>query len=223
MKKLALALPLLLAAPYVLAQKPDDKKPAAAPAAPAAAKPAAPAAGAHAAAAPAAGAPAAGAPPAAAAPPTPKPAPELDQLKFLVGKWKCDGKQFATPMGPEHAIKGSADAKMDLNNFWQVWTYEEKKTKEHMGNKVKGMWGWDGAQKKFVRAGADDHGGWDSATAPGFEGDKIVWTGDFTGSMGRMPFHHTFTKKSDKEWTHLLEVKMPDGKFAPIEEVTCKK
>jgi hypothetical protein len=183
-------------------------KPGAAPAAPAAGAPAAPAAGAGAAPAPMA---------------APKPAPELDQMKFLLGKWRCEGKELASMMGPEHAIKGSAEAKLDVDNFWQTFTYEEKKTKEHMGIKVHGLWGWNAGIKKFIRAAADNRGGWDSATSPGLEGDKMTWSGDFTGPMGTMPFHHTFNKKSDKEWSHSLEIKTPDGKWTTIEEVTCKK
>jgi len=187
---------VLLTAWTAAAQKPEEKK--AAPAAPAATPP--------------------------AMPPAPKPAAELDQLKFLVGKWKCDGKQMATPMmGPEHMFKASADAKMDIDNFWQTWTYEEKKSKEHPGLKVHGMWGWDAGHKRFVRAGADNMGGWDEGTAPGLEGDKLVWSGEFSGPMGAMSYHHTFTKKSDKEWSYLLEIKGPDGKFMPVSEVTCKK
>jgi hypothetical protein len=195
-----------------VAQKPEEKKPAAP-----AAKPAAP---------PAAGAPAAGGPAAAAPapPPAPKPAAELDQLKFFLGKWKCDGKQLATPMmGPEHPIKASAEAKMDNDNFWQAWSYEEKKSKDHQGFKVHGLWGWDAGNKRFVRAGADNRGTWDTATASAFEGDKLTWNGELSGPMGVMPFHHTFIKKSDKEWSHTLELKTPDGKWTPVEEVTCKK
>jgi hypothetical protein len=215
---LVVAIILSFVASTGVAQKPDDKKPAPA-AAPAAKPPAAPAAAAPA--APAAPAAAASAPP---MPPPPKPAAELDQLKFFLGKWKCEGKQLATPtMGPEHPIKGAAEAKMDSDNFWQAWTYEEKKSKEHMGFKVHGMWGWDAGTKKFVRAGADNRGTWDTATAPGVEGDKITWTGELSGPMGVMPFHHTFVKKSDKEWMHALEVKGPDGKWIPLEEVTCKR
>jgi hypothetical protein len=66
-------------------------------------------------------------------------------------------------------------------------------------------------------------GEWDTASAPGWEGDKLVWTGELSGPMGRVPFHHTFTKKSDKEWTHLLELRLPDGKWVPTADITCKK
>jgi hypothetical protein len=184
----------------------------------AAAAPAAPAAAAPAAAAPAAK------PAAPPAPPAPKPAPELDTFKFFLGKWKCEGKQMASPMfGPEHAIKGSAEGKLVVDNFWQSFTYEEKKTKEHPGLKVMGLWGYDQGSKRFVRSAVGNHGDWDTASAPGWEGDKLIWTGEISGPMGRIPFHHTFTKKSDKEWTHALELRGPDGKWTETEQVTCKK
>ena len=96
-------------------------------------------------------------------------------------------------------------------------------TKEHPGLKVNGLWGYDQGAKRFVRVGAGNHGEWDTASAPGWEGDKLVWTGELSGPMGRVPFHHTFTKKGDKEWTHLLELRLPDGKWVPAEDITCKK
>jgi hypothetical protein len=162
-----------------------------------------------------------------ASPPAPaaaKPAPELDQLKFLLGKWRCEGRQFASPLsGPEHAFKAVAENKADLDGFWDQFTYEEKKSKDHHGFKVHGLWGWDQADKHLVRAAASTDGNWDSANSPGLEGDQVVWTGEFSGPMGRLPFKHTFVKKSDKEWTHTLDIKDPTGKWTPSEEATCRR
>jgi hypothetical protein len=167
-------------------------------------------------------APAAAAP--ATPPPAPKPAAELDTFKVFIGKWKCDGKAFAGPMSPtEHGVKATAEGKLIVDNFWQSFTYEEKKSKEHPGLKVNGLWGYDQGAKRYVRAAAGSHGEWDTASAPGWEGDSLTWTGELSGPMGRVPFHHKFTKKGDKEWTHFLELRMPDGKWIPAEEITCKK
>jgi len=166
----------------------------------------------------------AAAPAAAAVMPPAKPAPELDQLKFLMGKWRCDGKQFGSPLfGPEHTFKATAENKSAVDNFWDQYTYEEKKSKDHHGVKVSGFWGWDQGAKKLVRVGASNAGDWDVGSAPGLEGDKIVWTGDFSGAAGRMGYRHTFTKKSDKEWSHTLEIKDPSGKLVPVSEVDCKR
>jgi hypothetical protein len=162
--------------------------------------------------------------PAAPAAPAFKPAPELEQLKFLRGRWRCDGKQFASPMfGPEHTFTAVAEGKPMVDGFWDQYTYEERKTKDHHGLKVQGQWGWDQGAKHLVRVAVTNAGDWDSGTAPGLEGDKIIWTGEFSGLLGRMAYRHTFTRKSDKEWTHALELKDPTGKFTPTNEVTCKR
>src|SRR4051794_21073900 len=151
-------------------------------------------------------------------------AAEMDQLKLFLGKWKCEGKAFANPLsGPEHTFKATAESKLESGGHWQVFLYEEKKSKEHEGVKVHGLWGWDAGNKRFVRSAGDDSGVWDSATAPGFQGDRLMWTGELSGPNGKLPFHHTFTKKSEKEWSHSLEVKGPNGKWAPWEEVICKR
>jgi len=211
----------MMAAPAAPAMVPPVTKPAVAPMAAPAKSAAAPAGATKAPAAPAAASAKA---PAAPAMPALKPAPELDQLKFLMGRWRCDGKQFGSPVfGPEHTFKATAENKPAVDNFWDQYTYEEKKSKDHHGVKVSGFWGWDQGAKKLVRVGASNAGDWDVGSAPGLEGDKIVWTGDFSGSAGRMGYRHTFTKKSDKEWSHTLEIKDPSGKFVPVSEVDCKR
>jgi hypothetical protein len=157
----------------------------------------------------------------AAPPPPPKPAAQLDQLKFFVGNWKCSGKQFATPMfGPEHPFTGSASARLVAEGFWQEFTYEEKKSKDHPGFVLVGLWGYDAAGKRFIRSAGSSMGGWDSATSVGFNGDKMVWTGDLAAPTGRMPFRQTFTKKSEKEWSSRFELNS-QGNWVPLSEVTC--
>jgi hypothetical protein len=162
-----------------------------------------------------------------AVPTAPKPAPELDTFKVFLGRWKCDGKAFASPLSAtEHAVKATAEGKLDADNFWQSFNYEEKKTKEHPGLKLKGLWGYDQGAKRFVRAAVGNHGEWDTASAPGWEGDKPIWSGELSGAQGRIPFRHTFTRnvdKSDKEWTHFLELRQPDGKWVAAQEISCKK
>ena len=61
-------------------------------------------------------------------------------------------------------------------------------------------------------------------------GGDVVYHSRVSASHGSLPARlplrrvtHTFTKKSDKEWMMALEIKTPDGKWAPLSEVTCKK
>jgi hypothetical protein len=204
--------------------------PAAKPAAPApapAAKPATtaptPTATAKAAPAPAPTAPAPAAAAAAPAPAAPKPAAELDQLKLFEGSWRCEGKQPAGPFGPEQEYKSSFKAKKDIDNFWIAIEYDQKKSKSHqMPIKARGFLGYDASAKKYVSIGADNTGGWISESSPGWDADKLVFTGD--GSMGgqKVSFRETYVKKSDKEMTWSGEMKM--GKdWVAVGSDSCKK
>jgi hypothetical protein len=164
-----------------------------------------------------------------ARPPVPRPAPELETFKPFLGRWRCDGKMFASPLAlTEHGVTGTAEGKPEADGFWQSFAYEEKKTKEHPGLKLKGFWGFDQGVKRFVRSAVGNHGEWDMGSSTGWEGNKLVWTGELSSQFGRIPYRHTFTKKTDgdrplREWTHALELRLPDGRWVPAQEVTCKR
>ena len=197
-------------------------KPAAAPAPVAA--PAAAGAKATGATAPGTAAKAAPAPTTAAAtPPAPKPAAELDQLKVFEGSWRCDGKQPAGPFGPEQEYKSTFKGKKDIDKFWIAIEYDQKKSKAHpMPIKARGFLGYDPAAKKYVTIGADNTGGWISESSPGWEGDKLVFSGD--GSMGgqKVSFRETYTKKGEKELNWTGEMKMGKDWIA-VGNDSCKK
>jgi hypothetical protein len=151
----------------------------------------------------------------------PKPAEQLGQMKIFLGNWKCTGKQLATPMfGPEHTFTASASGKLDIDGFWQTFSYEEKKAKDHPGLKITGLWGYDQGGKRFIRAAGSNHGAWDSASSIGWSGDKMVWTGDLSGPTGRMPFRQTFTRHGDKEWSFRFELNV-QGTWTAVSEVSC--
>lgn len=155
----------------------------------------------------------------------PKPAPELAQLKPFLGSWNCSGKAFASPMGPEHSSKGSLSTRMDLGGFWYAIHYDEMKTKENPSPfRVAAFWGYDSAQKKFVAVSVDGMGGYGTSTSAGWEGDKMVFTGDYAG-MGpnKMPGRDTFTKKGDNEISHMGEISMAEGQWMKTDEETCHR
>ena len=171
---------------------------------------------------PAAGAPSASAAGAGAGASAPKPAPELDQIKWLEGSWHCDGKAPAGPMGPEHAYKSSMKVKRDLDGFWYVGEYEQKKSKENpMAVKARSYIGFDPVAKKIVSVGVDSFGGALQLSGT-IEGDKISTEGE--GAMGgqKMGFKEIFTKTGDKSLTWHGELKM--GKdWTVIGDDTCKR
>jgi hypothetical protein len=198
--------------------QPKKAEPAAKLAAAEAAKPAAPAA--------MAGAKPAEAAPAAAAMPitAPKPPVELDALKWALGSWRCKGEMFMPPaMGGNHPYDSSMVSKLDLNKFWVTTLYKVKPSKAMPGMSVSSYMGYDVASKKYAFIGFDTWGGWFSLSSTGATNDQWVWTGDSVMMGQKMPTRFTFTNKSDKEMTALMETSMAKGQWTKMSEETCKK
>jgi hypothetical protein len=157
------------------------------------------------------------------APPT-KPAVENDALKMFVGNWTCEGTANLGP-GKSTKIKATAKVKNELGGFWQSFVYTEKKTKDYpMAVTAMGTWGWDVQSKKLVRAEFQANGGYVTGTSVGWVDDAMTWDLEVSNFLGKMNAKHVFTKKSEKEFVHKLDAKMP-ASTAPVTlfEVTCKK
>ena len=189
---------------------------AGAPAAPADAAPAAPAP----AAAPAA--PAAAAPSATAGPPSP--APEMAQLDLFKGNTHCTGKQNASPFGPAHATISVVHGHADLNGFWMTLHYNERKTKENpYPFHALYQLGYDPTAKRYLLVEVDNFGGRGTATSSGWDGDKLLFTGEYAFPGGKIATRDTYTKVGDKLAGHVAEIPGSDGNFVTLDEETCRR
>ena len=152
----------------------------------------------------------------------PKPAPELAQLKYFLGTWHCEGEVPASPMGPAHKSRATVVTRLDLDGFWYSGTVREEKTAGHP-HAMTGMFHetYDPAKKQFVMLWVDNSGGWSTETSPGWEGDKMAFSGEATMGGEKSPVRDTFTKKSATEMVHSYEMTMGGQKIAGDE--TCKK
>jgi hypothetical protein len=154
----------------------------------------------------------------AQAPPAPpKPAPEMAQLKPFDGAWSCEGQMPASPMGPAQKTKTSVKSHTGMGGFWQVGSVTMA------APPMEGMFHitYDSGQKKFVMVWLDNMGGYAQQTASGWEGDKIVFTGE--GNMGgqKMQARDTFTKSADgATFKHAAEAQM-NGQWVSMGDETC--
>ena len=157
----------------------------------------------------------------------PRPAPEMDQLKAIAGEWSCDGTMPAGAMGPgspPQKIKSTMKMKKSLDGFWYTIDYEEKKTKDHPAIKAHGPMGYDPLQKKFIMFGVDNMGGYVTETSPGWEGDKMVMTGEGMMMGQKAAVRDTITKKGDKEFVWSTDMKMGGaGDFVSMGEQECRR
>jgi hypothetical protein len=161
-----------------------------------------------------------------AQPPSPpsKPPAEDASLAYFLGQWKCEGTASPAP-GKSVKLKATAKTKSEQGGFWQTFVYTEEKTSDYpFAVTAVGFWGWDAQAKKFVRSEYQSHGGYATGTSSGWVGDTLTWDVEESNFLGRISGKHSFTKKSDKEFVHKLEAKLP-GAPGPVTifEATCKK
>jgi len=156
-----------------------------------------------------------------AGPPTPS--PELAKLAFFAGDWACKGKAEASPFGPAHATVGKVGIHKEIGGFWYVGHYEEKKTAENPQPIIfQFVQGYDGTSKAFTMDCYDSFGSHCHQTAAGWEGDKIVYSGQSTGSGPATPVRDTFAKTGAASLEHTGEMQM-EGKWMAIDHETCTR
>jgi hypothetical protein len=161
--------------------------------------------------------------PCAAAPDAPpKPAAEMSNLKVFDGNWTCDGKVEATPLGPAGTMTGTVSSRTDLGGFWQSGTV--KSTMAGLPANMEGMFHmtYDPGSKQYVLLWVDNMGAYSHTTSTGWQGDKIVFTGDTSMGGKSMKVRDTFTKAAGGSLKHDMEAQI-DGKWTVTGSETCKK
>jgi hypothetical protein len=153
------------------------------------------------------------------APPTP--AAEMSHLKFFDGTWTCEGTVPPSPMGPGGKMTTSVKSHTDLGGFWQSGMV--KSTTTGMPS-MEGMFHmtYDAGAKQYVMLWVDNMGAWAKSTAAGWEGDKIVFSGEVAMGGKMMMTRETFVKGADGSFKRDSEAQM-DGTWTPMGNETCKK
>jgi predicted small secreted protein len=155
-----------------------------------------------------------------AAPARPDP---LAVERWFVGTWICEGEQHASPASAAVHFTDKFTFEMALDGSWL--TYQIEQTNGPLqGKRTLIGWGtWDAHAKVHVRRDMNIGGSWVDVTAPGWEGDKMVYTGLMTANDEKLPIQQTFTKKGDAAYDSALVVTGGDGKPMEREEESCRK
>lgn len=145
--------------------------------------------------------------------------------KFYVGSWHCEGKVTPAPgVGKTFNSKSNSTWALTLDGFWLAATSEGEKVPEMplpTVAKSEVRITYDRTTKSFVSMGVTNRGGHFAATSKGWEGDKLMWTGNVSGLI-KTKTRSTLTKKSDTEY-HTLGERMEGGKWVTSADETCKK
>ena len=90
----------------------------------------------------------------------PKPTPELAQLQFFEGAWRCVGTQPPLRGKPSIPFKSSMKFSRQLGGHWVSAAYQQEASPpEILGVDAAGYWGYDATLKAFVMVAPDNAGG----------------------------------------------------------------
>ena len=151
----------------------------------------------------------------------PKPAAEMANLKLFGGNWSCTGEGAMEPGGAMMKMDSTVSGRSALGGFWQSGTVKGAA----MGGMppFEGMYHmtWDPAAKQYVMLWVDNMGGWSQARASGWEGDKLVFTGDSQMGTQKMRVRDTFTRSADGTLRHMGEMET-GGRWTKMMDETCR-
>lgn len=148
----------------------------------------------------------------------------LAQMYYFKGTWRCDGKAEKSHLWEEHKTASTMTISEDLNGAWLGLRMAEDAAEDNkLPLRASGWWGYDAASKNLVRTFATNYGGWGEGKAPGWQGDKLVWTGGIKQGNGQdLGFRHTITKVNERSFREAFEVQV-DGNWVLRGSSTCAK
>jgi Protein of unknown function (DUF1579) len=149
--------------------------------------------------------------------------PKLKELAPFAGTYTCSGVTFASPAGPEHPTKATVTGKWILGGAWLNIHYAETKTaKNPQPFELVDLWSYDEHMQSFVSGFADATGGYGTSQSPGWEGDKLVFTGPMHFGGVTTNARDIFTKVSNTEIAHEGEFE-DNGTWKKLDKEVCKR
>jgi hypothetical protein len=148
---------------------------------------------------------------------------QLSVERWFVGDWICEGTQHASRIGPGAKFTDRFSFNMTLRGSWLIYQIDQLKGPVKGKQTLIGSSTWDANAKVHVRRDMNIGGSRVDVTSPGWDSDKLVYTGYMIIGEEKLPVKHTLTKKGDAAYDAYLEVTGADAKPAMWEEESCKK
>ena len=163
--------------------------------------------------------------PGAAEPPTTRDAaqPQIRQLDYFQGTWRCEGWNAAGALGPEHRTQARIVFAADLDGVWLATHWEETRTAENPKPwKLENAFAYDAVRKVFVFVSRDNTGASTNGTSPGWSGDSLVVSGDFSSDGQSYSFRDVYVRRDARTFDFVAEIQS-NGAWSKDADTTCIK
>ncbi len=148
---------------------------------------------------------------------------QLSVERWFLGNWICEGAQHDSRIGPGVQFTDRFSFNMALRGSWLIYHIDQLKGPVKGKQTLIGSSTWDDNAKLHVRRDMNIGGSRMDLTSPGWDGDKLVYTGYMIIGDAKLPAKHILTKKGDAAFDAYLEMTGADGKTAMWEEESCKR
>jgi hypothetical protein len=147
--------------------------------------------------------------------------PELEQLVYFEGVWRCEQPTGGT----SESVALTWKVERDLNSFWFIGYAEEipSATNSQPVNS-RDFLGYDTAARRFVRLVVVSNGNSLNLTSSGWRGDQFVWEGSVVRTGRSIPIREVITKESANRFaaTYFALNNAKDG-WQPVINETCSR
>ncbi len=119
--------------------------------------------------------------------------PELEQLVYFQGVWRCE----QPTAGTSESVALTWKVERDLNGFWFIGYAEEMPSATNSQPVIsRDFLGYDTAAKRFVRSVVVGNGNSLNLTSSGWQNNQFVWQGSVVRTGRSMPLREVITKES---------------------------
>ena len=127
----------------------------------------------------------------------PRPGPSLRPMDFLVGDWRCTGRD-ATPEGDSYPVVATARIGWTADRSWLKFELAEQRTAENP-EPLSGvwLWGYEPAKKRFSAYFFDSIGNRTEQYATEWAGDTLRLEGRIVGPGFEAPYRDIVVRKGD--------------------------
>jgi len=143
----------------------------------------------------------------------------IDDVKWMVGRWKVTARVFRTSRGPERISHGEEVVEPALGGSWLLTRdiYPD-------GGTDIGYLTYNTVSRRWTSIALDGSGNAVTATGRAWKGNKLVLSAADAEIVGeRVNLRQTIEKWSESEYHILNEERLPSGRWVALDEYTYER
>ncbi|MBI4752400.1 MAG: S9 family peptidase [Acidobacteria bacterium] len=149
-----------------------------------------------------------------------KPAPEMDQLKWLIGTWEITTRVFATQTTSERTEQGQGTVTPFMDGTWLSLADSYGPN----GPDDQGFMSYDPFTKKWISLAIDKSGIVMVTMADGWKDNRLIFCAPPVEILGvSVQLRQILEKRSETEYRILNEEQLPNGEWVPVDEYIYRK